>query len=203
MYSSRASKEAADTYTASKAGPSTDSTSRSSGYGTAGAPGTAYGNSSQGYSNGPSYSPPVAQAPAPTTTVTNNYSNSGGNSALTNMALGYMIGHATSQHDTVVVQQPAPAQSSQSSQASPQNGGFVAPDDRPTPSASQELPSSGSSLTLPGPAVGAISSASDGLVFRAFGWIVGFGLAVVVVLMISKAWTARKAKFAQKTNYRL
>ena len=65
MYSSRASKEAADTYTASKAGPSTDSTSRSSGYGTAGAPGTAYGNSSQGYSNGPSYSPPVAQAPAP------------------------------------------------------------------------------------------------------------------------------------------
>ncbi|ENZ78006.1 hypothetical protein OR214_02282 [Ralstonia pickettii OR214] len=201
MYSSRASKEAADTYTASKAGPSTDSTSRSSGYGTAGAPGTAYANSSQGYSNGPSYTPPVAQAP--TTTVTNNYSNPGGNSALTNMALGYMIGHSTSQHDTVVVQQPAPAQSSQLSQASPQNGGLVAPADRQVPSASQEASNNESSLTLPGPAMGAVSSASDGLMWHALGWVIGFGLAVVVVLMILRAWTARKAKFAQKTNYRL
>jgi len=186
MYSARATKSAADTYTATKAGPSTDSTSRGTSYSAGATPGTAYGNSSQGYSGTPTYRPPVTPAPAPTTTVTNNYSGSGDSSALTNMALGYMIGHSTSRHDTVVVQQPAPQSSAYGS----------------SPDASTQTTNGGDHLSLPGPAVSPVASSAGGFIMRAIGWVIGLGILVAVAVKLFKAWSERKDKYSQKTNYR-
>lgn len=203
IYSARASKEAADTYAASKAAPSSDGASRGTGSTTAGAQsvsvGTPVGNSSPSYAGVPSYSPPVAPTPAPA--VTNRYQDTGNDSsALTNLALGYMIGHSTSRHDTVVVQQPAPAQGGQAPQVATQGGGFA---QAQAPGASPQGSNSGVSLGLPGPADSAISSATNGHVWRVLGWLIGLGVGIAIAVKLIKAWAERKAKFAQKTNYHL
>lgn len=184
LYAAHASKAAADTYTRqSSTGAGTSGASYSSSQ-------TASNQSASGYAAAPSR--PATYQP----TEVHHYHAVDTSSSSNNFLLGYMLGRSGERHDTVVVQQPAPAPQ-YAPQYTPQPAGVVTPEGV-QPSAAQVRPASN-----PGAATSAKSSQSDFHFMRVVAWLLVLGGAAFVGYMALQRWSARKARYTATNHYKL
>lgn len=196
LYAAQSSRDAAATLNTSQSSRNGGGSGSSVGGSYGGTP--SYG-ATRYSSPAPVYSAPSYSAPAPQTVIV--HQSSGINSFL----FGWLLGHDSSPRETVVVQQPAAPMAPSSSDSGYQKSQPGSPpvsamaggsdDASGVQAQSDHLPSAA--------AVPQATHEQPHPFLTVLKWIVGIGIAGVLVTLLHRAWAARKARFTAQTNYRL
>lgn len=185
LYAAHASKAAAETYTRqSSAGAGSAGTNRAGSQ-------MASNQSASGYAAAPSR--PTTYQP----TEVHHYHTVDTSSSSNNFLLGYLLGRSGERHDTVVVQQAAPAPQYAPAQYTPQPAGVVTPAGV-QPAAVQPQPTSDADV-----AASTKPSASGFHFMRVLAWSLVIGVVAFVGYQAFKRWSVRKARYTSTNHYKL